>query len=105
MDDLQKLWSLLETGVAGAIGASLIAFFRRKTMKLKESIAYVFFGFVAAHWVAPLISNRLNLAPESVTGVGFIIGSIGGTLGMWAVNFVLDGELTALIKSRFGKSE
>lgn len=103
MDNLQEFWTAIKLAVIGMIGASFMAWYHRKNIgSWKDAVVYVSFGGAIAHFGTPLVIWFFNMDIGNTGGIGFFLGAFGGCVSKWAWHFVASGELSALIKSRFG---
>lgn len=103
MDNLYETWTAIKLVVIGMLGAGFMAWYRRKKIGgWKDAIIYVSFGGAIAHFGSPLIVWLFNMDAENTGSIGFFLGAIGGCVAKWLWYFIESGELTALVKSRFG---
>ena len=103
MDNFWKAIDAIQVGLIGALGAACVALLRRSKMTWVDAGIYIFVGGCAAQFIPPIIVSYFSFLDNShLSGIGFITGSVAGYVGLWAIRFVFDGELSALIKSRFG---
>lgn len=104
MEFLQRLFEKLDWAFAGLIGAIAASFWHRDDLVDRKAWAiFIFSGAVCAHYLTGLISSYFGVVePRSVAGVGFLLGTFGGSLIAAITRAIKAADLWAFIRQRFG---
>jgi hypothetical protein len=105
MELLYRLLDRLDTwftaGLLGAIAASW--WHRDDLVDRKAWVIFIFSGAACAHYLTGLVSTYLGVVePRSVAGIGFLLGTFGGSLIAAITRAIKAADLWALIRQRFG---
>jgi hypothetical protein len=88
-------------GLAGAVAASW--WHREDLVDRKAWFIFIFSGAVCAHYLTGLVSSYFGVVePRSVAGVGFLLGTFGGSLIAAVTRAIKAADLWAMIRQRFG---
>ncbi len=104
MDFVYRLLDKIDVIVAGVIGSLVASWWHRADITdWKAWIIFMITGIACALYLTGMVSNHLGITdPNNVAGVGFLLGTFGGSL-MTAINRAIKAaDLWALIRSRFG---
>jgi len=105
MELLYRLLDRLDTwftaGLLGAIAASW--WHRDDLVDRKAWVIFIFSGAACAHYLTGLVSTYLGVVePRSVAGIGFLLGTFGGSLIAAITRAIKAADLWAFIRQRFG---
>lgn len=104
MDLLHRLLDKLEWVIAGLIGAIVASWWHKDDLTdWRAWVIFLITGVACALYLTGMISNYLGVTePNIVAGVGFLLGTFGGSL-LAAINRAIKAaDLWALIRQRFG---
>lgn len=104
MDFLHRLADKTELLIAGLIGAIVASWWHKEDLTSWRSwIIFLITGVACAQYLTGIVSTYLSITePNNVSGVGFLLGTFGGSL-MAAINRAIKAaDLWALIRSKFG---
>jgi hypothetical protein len=90
--------------IAGLIGAIVASWWHKDDLTdWKAWVVFLITGVACAMYLTGIVSTYFGIVdPSNVVGVGFLLGSFGGSL-MTAVNRAIKAaDLWALIRSKFG---
>lgn len=104
MEYLQRLLDKLDWAIAGLLGSVAAAWWHREDLINRKAWAvFIFSGAVCAHYLTGLVSAYFGIdEPRSVAGVGFLLGTFGGSLIAAITRAIKAADLWALIRQRFG---
>lgn len=105
MEFLYRLLDRLDTWfMAGLLGAVAASFWHKDDLVDRKAWAiFIFSGAVCAHYLTGLISAYLGVVePRSVAGIGFLLGTFGGSLIAAITRAIKAADLWAFIRQRFG---
>ena len=104
MEYLQRLLDKLDWAIAGFLGAVAAGWWHRDDLINRKAWAvFIFSGAVCAHYLTGLVSAYFGIdEPRSVAGVGFLLGTFGGSLIAAITRAIKAADLWALIRQRFG---
>jgi len=106
MEFFHRMLDKAEWIVAGLIGAIVASWWHKEDLTdWKAWAVFLITGLACATYLTGIVSAYLSITdPSNVTGVGFLLGSFGGSL-MTAVNRAIKAaDLWALVRSKFGGS-
>lgn len=90
--------------LAGLIGALISSWWHKDDLADKKAwLIFVTSGACSALYLTGMVSSYFGITdPNNVAGVGFLLGTFGGSL-MAAINRAIKAaDLWALIRSKFG---
>lgn len=90
--------------LAGLIGALISSWWHKDDLTDKKAwLIFVTSGACSALYLTGMVSSYFSITdPNNVAGVGFLLGTFGGSL-MAAINRAIkSADLWALIRSKFG---
>jgi paired small multidrug resistance pump len=90
--------------LGGLLGALIASWWHREDLADKKAwIIFVITGASCALYLTGMVSSYFGITdPSNVAGVGFLLGTFGGSL-MAAINRAIKtADLWALIRSKFG---
>lgn len=104
MEFFHRLLDKLDWAIAGLLGAVAAAWWHRDDLVNRKAWAvFIFSGAVCAHYLTGLVSAYFGIdEPRSVAGVGFLLGTFGGSLIAAITRAIKAADLWALIRQRFG---
>ncbi|WP_085599755.1 MULTISPECIES: MFS transporter [unclassified Pseudomonas] len=105
MEFLYRLLDRLDTWfTAGLVGAFAASWWHRDDLVDRKAWAiFIFSGAVCAHYLTGLVSAYLGVVePRSVAGIGFLLGTFGGSLIAAITRAIKAADLWAFIRSKFG---
>ena len=104
MDLFHRLLDKLDWAIAGFLGSVAAAWWHRDDLVNRKAWAvFIFSGAVCAHYLTGLVSAYFGIdEPRSVAGVGFLLGTFGGSLIAAITRAIKAADLWALIRQRFG---
>lgn len=101
---IDEIWNgavkIYETGkelIAGAIGASIVAYYLRDQINTKtEFFIFVLSGAFIAHYLTQLTLYVLarygwEIGPSNVGSIGFLLGAFGGLIIQQVVSYIATG--------------
>jgi hypothetical protein len=104
MEFVYRLFEKIDVIVAGLIGSLVASWWHRDDLvDYKAWIIFMITGVACALYLTGMVSSHLGITePSNVAGVGFLLGTFGGSL-MTAINRAIKAaDLWALIRSKFG---
>lgn len=104
MEFFHRLVDWLSWACAGLLGALAASWWHREDLIDRRALAvFVFSGAVCAHYLTGLVSSYFGVVePRSVAGVGFLLGTFGGSLIAAVTRAIKAADLWAVIRQRFG---
>ena len=90
--------------IAGLLGALVATRWHKDDLTDRKAwLLFLFTGMACAHYLTGMISNYFGISePRSVAGVGFLLGTFGGSL-IAAINRAIKAaDLWSVIRSKFG---
>lgn len=106
MEFFHRLLDKAEWIIAGLIGAIVASWWHKDDLTdWKAWVVFLITGVACAMYLTGIVSTYLSITDTSnVVGIGFLLGSFGGSL-MTAVNRAIKAaDLWALVRSKFGGS-
>lgn len=97
LNAIYKLYENTKFFIAGAIGASIVAYYLRDRINTKtEFFIFVLSGAFIAHYLTNLTVYMLGrfgyaLEPSNVASIGFLLGSFGGLIIQQIVSYIVSG--------------
>lgn len=97
LDSAYKLYENTKFFVAGAIGASIVAYYLRDRINSKtEFLIFVLSGAFIAHYLTQLtvfILGRVGwiLDPSNIGSIGFLLGAFGGLIFQQITSYIVSG--------------
>jgi len=104
MEFLHRLLDKLDWVIAGLIGVTAASWWHREDLTDWRSwVIFLGTGVACALYLTGMVSTYLGVTePDSVAGVGFLLGAFGGSL-MTAINRAIKtADLWGFIRQRFG---
>lgn len=104
MEYVARLLDRIDVIIAGAIGALVASWWHKEDLAdWKAWVIFMITGISCALYLTGMVSSYLSITdPSNVAGVGFLLGTFGGSL-MTAINRAIKtADLWALIRSKFG---
>ena len=104
MEFFHRLLEKIDWVVAGLIGAIVASWWHKDDLTSKQAWAiFMVTGVACSLYLTGMVSTYLGIVdPSNVAGVGFLLGTFGGSL-MAAVNRAIKAaDLWALIRSKIG---
>jgi paired small multidrug resistance pump len=104
MEFLHRLLDKLDWAFAGLVGAIVASWWHKDDLTSKQAWAiFLITGVSCALYLTGIVSGYFGITePSNVAGVGFLLGTFGGSL-MAAINRAIKAaDLWALIRSKFG---
>lgn len=104
MEFVARLFDKIDVIVAGFIGTIVASWWHREDLAdWRAWIIFIVTGVACALYLTGMVSSYLSIEdPSSVAGVGFLLGTFGGSL-MTAINRAIKAaDLWSLIRSKFG---
>lgn len=92
-----KLYESIKFFIAGAIGASIVAYYLRDKLNTKtEFLIFVLSGAFIAHYLTQLavfVIGRFGWALETsnIGSIGFLLGAFGGLIFQQIVSYIVSG--------------
>ncbi|QKN87895.1 putative holin [Acinetobacter phage vB_AbaP_Alexa] len=92
-----KLYESVKYFIAGAIGASIVAYYLRDKLNTKtEFVIFVLSGAFIAHYLTQLtvfVIGRFGWALETsnIGSIGFLLGAFGGLIFQQIVSYIVSG--------------
>ena len=104
MDLLHRLLDRIEWVIAGLIGAIVASWWHKEDLTDWRAWGkFLFTGIVCALYMTGMVSAYLNVTePSIVAGIGFLLGTFGGSLLLAINRAIKAADLWALIRQRFG---
>ncbi|EIK96072.1 hypothetical protein PMM47T1_13970 [Pseudomonas sp. M47T1] len=104
MDFLHRLLEKIDWVIAGVLGSIVASWWHKDDLKSWRAWAiFLITGVSSALYLTGMVSAKLGVTdPSNVAGVGFLLGTFGGSL-MAAINRAINAaDLWALIRQKFG---
>lgn len=92
-----KIYENLKLIIAGAIGASIVAYYLRDQINTKtEFLIFVLSGAFIAHYLTQLtifVMDRFGwtIEPSNIGSIGFLLGAFGGLIIQQIVSYIASG--------------
>lgn len=92
-----KIYENVKLLIAGAIGASIVAYYLRERINTKsEFFIFVLSGAFIAHYLTQLsvfVLGRFGweLDPSNIGSIGFLLGAFGGLIIQQIVSYIVSG--------------
>lgn len=92
-----KIYENIKFFIAGAIGASIVAYYLRDQLNTKtEFFIFVLSGAFIAHYLTQLavfVLGRFGwvLDPSNIGSIGFLLGAFGGLIFQQVVSWIVSG--------------
>jgi len=104
MEFFHRLFDTFDWAIAGLLGATAGSFWHRDDLiDRKAWVMFLGTGAACAHYLTGMVSAWFGIVePQSVAGVGFLLGTFGGSIIAAITRAIKTADLWALIKSRFG---
>ncbi|WP_025129960.1 hypothetical protein [Pseudomonas sp. PH1b] len=105
MEFLYRLLDRLDTWVTpGLVGAFAASWWRRDDLVDRKPWAvFIISGAVCVHHLTGLVSAYLGVVePRRVAGIGFLLGTFGGSLIAAITRVIKAADLWVFIRSKFG---
>ncbi|MBM1198717.1 MFS transporter [Pseudomonas fragi] len=104
MEFFHRLLNKLDWAIAGFLGAVAAGWWHRDDLiNRKAWVVFIFSGAVCAHYLTGLVSAYFGIdEPRSLAGVGFLLGTFGGSLIAAITRAIKAADLWALIRQWFG---
>lgn len=102
-----KLYENTKFFIAGAIGASIVAYYLRDKINSKtEFLIFVLSGAFIAHYLTQLtvfVLGRLGwvLDPSNIGSIGFLLGAFGGLIFQQITSYIVSGAWKELSFKEF----
>jgi hypothetical protein len=108
MEFFQRLLDKTDWVVAGLVGAIVASWWHKDDLTSKQAWAiFLITGVACSLYLTGIVSSHLGITePSNVAGVGFLLGTFGGSL-MAAINRAIKAAdfwsfLKELIRAKFG---
>lgn len=104
MEYLHRLLDRIDWAIAGLIGAIVASWWHKDDLTDWRAWAkFLFTGIVCALYLTGMVSAYLSVTePSIVAGIGFLLGTFGGSLLLAINRAIKAADLWALIRQRFG---
>lgn len=106
MEWIEKILAWLEWAIPGFFGAAFVYAVvpaqRQEMSSKKDVMLFLLSGGVVSHFLTPLATWWLHPNPDSVGGIGFLLGAFGGALCTAIMRGIKAADLWALVRARFG---
>lgn len=96
-DGAVKIYESVKYFIAGAIGASIVAYYLRDQINTRtEFLIFVLSGAFIAHYLTQLVVFVLGrfdwvLDPSNIGSIGFLLGAFGGLIIQQIVSYIASG--------------
>ncbi|MBD1555026.1 MFS transporter [Pseudomonas typographi] len=104
MEFFHRLLDKLDWVVAGLVGAVIASWWHKEDLtSWRAWVIFLITGVACSLYLTGIVSTYLRVVePSNVAGVGFLLGTFGGSL-MAAINRAIKtADLWSLIRQRFG---
>lgn len=104
MDFFHRLLDKFDLAFAGLMGALIATRWHKDDLTDRKSWSlFLLTGMACAHYLTGMVSSYFAITePRSVAGVGFLLGTFGGSLIAAILRAIKAADLWAIIKSKFG---
>jgi hypothetical protein len=104
MEFFHRLLDKLDWAIAGLIGAVVASWWHREDLTDRKAwFIFLCTGAACAHYLTGMVSAYFGIIePRSVAGVGFLLGTFGGSLIAAITRAIKAADLWAFIRSKFG---
>jgi hypothetical protein len=104
MECFHRLLNKLDWMIAGLFGALVATRWHKDDLTDRKAwLLFLFTGMACAHYLTGLVSTYFSIVePRSVAGVGFLLGTFGGSLIAAITRAIKAADLWSVIRSRFG---
>lgn len=104
MDFFHRLLDALDWAIAGLFGALVATRFHRDDLITRKAwLLFLLTGMACAHYLTGMVSAYFGIVePRSVAGVGFLLGTFGGSLIAAVTRAIVAADLWSFIRSKFG---
>lgn len=104
MEFLRQMLDKAEWALAGLLGGLVATRFHKDDLTDRKAwLLFLFTGMACAHYLTGMVSDYLGVTePRSVAGVGFLLGTFGGSLMAAIHRAIKAADIWALIRQKFG---
>lgn len=107
MDFLSRLLDRMDSlglALAGFLGALVASRFHQDDLTTgKAWFLFLITGMACAHYCTGMVARYFGITdPESVAGVGFLLGTFGGSLIAAITRAIAAADLWSLVRNKFG---
>lgn len=104
MEFLHRLLDKLDWLVAGLIGAIVASWWHKDDLvSWRAWLVFLVTGVACSLYLTGMVSTYLGVTePSNVAGVGFLLGTFGGSLIAAVIRAIKAADLWAFIRQRFG---
>ncbi|WP_130908303.1 MFS transporter [Pseudomonas sp. Sample_16] len=104
MEYFHRLLDKLDWAIAGLVGAVVASWWHREDLTDRKAwLIFLCTGAACAHYLTGMVSAYFSIIePRSVAGVGFLLGTFGGSLIAAITRAIKAADLWAFIRSKFG---
>lgn len=104
MEFFHRMLEKFDWMIAGLLGALVATRWHKDDLTDRKSwLLFLLTGMACAHYLTGMVSEYFGIiAPRSVAGVGFLLGTFGGSLMAAITRAIKTADLWSFIKSRFG---
>ena len=104
MEYLARVIDKLDVLIAGFIGSVIASWWHRNDLRSVSSwVVFLIAGIACAYYLAGMVSGYFDIVkPETVAGVGFLLGAFGGSMMLAVYRALKAADVWSLIRSRFG---
>lgn len=104
MDFFHRLLDKLDWLIAGLFGALVATRWHKDDLTDRKAwFLFLFTGMACAHYLSGIVSAYFAIVePRSVAGVGFLLGTFGGSLMAAITRAIKAADLWSFIRSKFG---
>jgi paired small multidrug resistance pump len=104
MEYLNRLLEKIDWVIAGLIGAVVASWWHKDDLtNWRAWTIFLLTGVACALYLTGMVSDKLGVTePNNVAGVGFLLGTFGGSLMAAVHRAIKAADLWALLRQRFG---
>ncbi|WP_214510542.1 MFS transporter [Pseudomonas brassicacearum] len=104
MEYLHRLLEKIDWLIAGLIGAVVASWWHKDDLTdWRAWVIFLLTGVACALYLTGMVSEKLGvIEPNNVAGVGFLLGTFGGSLIAAITRAIKAADLWAFIRQRFG---
>ncbi|MDZ5602585.1 MFS transporter [Pseudomonas sp. RP23018S] len=104
MGFFHSLLEKFDLGIAGLFGALIASRWHKDDLTDRTAwLLFLFTGMACAHYLTGMVSAYFGIVePRSVAGVGFLLGTFGGSLIAAITRAIKAADLWSVIRSKFG---
>ncbi|HCL52477.1 MFS transporter [Pseudomonas fulva] len=104
MEFFHRLLDKLDWAIAGLLGALVATRWHKDDLTDRKAwILFLLTGMACAHYLTGMVSAYFGIVePRSVAGVGFLLGTFGGSLIAAVTRAIKAADLWSVIRSKFG---